>query len=64
MPSALVEGYFDPHFRGNSVPKFFVIGFGAMPTIPLEPKGTSNMPGQLLDSVILRGPKGLKIKGF
>jgi len=45
MPSSLVEGYFDSHLRGNSVPEFSGIGFGIMVTIFLEHKGTSNMRG-------------------
>jgi hypothetical protein len=46
VPSSLVEGYFDPHFIGNSVPEFSCIGFRVMPTIFVEHKGRSNMPGE------------------
>jgi len=50
VPSSLVEGYFYPHPRGNSVPEFSGIGFGIMPTILLEHKRTGNVVGESHES--------------
>jgi len=46
VPGSLVKGYFDPHFRSDSVPEFSGIGFGIMPTIFLEHKRTANVVGE------------------